>query len=93
LLQASLDYENKVGPAYDEQARYLYEKGRVIDWLTADSRSQTQHEAELRIPHCANCRMLTRLLREARDRIPDWETGVNRELIAEIDAALELVHK
>lgn len=28
------------------------------------------------------------LLDEARSRIPDWETGVNRDLLARIDAAL-----
>lgn len=43
---------------------------------------------ELPIPHCADCRLLVRLLREARDRIPDWTTGVNAALLAEIDAAL-----
>jgi hypothetical protein len=31
---------------------------------------------------------LCALLREARERIPDWETGVNRDLLARIDAAL-----
>lgn len=47
---------------------------------------------DLPIPKCPNCRLLTRLLREARERIPDWQTGVNRELLAEIDAALEASH-
>jgi len=32
---------------------------------------------------------LAALLREARDRIPDRETGVNKDLLARIDAALE----
>jgi hypothetical protein len=35
------------------------------------------------------CKKLRRLLKEARDCIPNWTTGVNTELLAEIDAVLQ----
>jgi hypothetical protein len=58
---------------------------------TAAVEARMSDTVNLPIPHCAQCLMLIRLLSEARDRIPDWQTGVNKELLAEIDAVLSSI--